>query len=69
MTTWSLRRSIVCRDAVAIMSDYIDGLSSEASLLGHTLEVASFEDWDDRGRRLTLRLTWGGHVKSFRVTV
>jgi anti-sigma factor RsiW len=25
MTPWTYRRSIVCRDAVAVMSDYIDG--------------------------------------------
>jgi LacI family transcriptional regulator len=33
----------VNRDHNVFLSDYIDGLSSEASLLGHTLEVASFE--------------------------
>jgi LacI family transcriptional regulator len=33
----------VNRDHNIFLSDYIDGLSAEASLLGHTLEIASFE--------------------------
>ncbi len=33
----------VNRDHNVFLADYVDGLSSEASALGHTLEIASFE--------------------------